>query len=75
MEVAQVDVFAIDQSRIDYFFPHLEPGTIFAVRDVSLANHMAIKGLDMRPRRWRRPDGKLEVIAYPSSPTIAQLLD
>jgi hypothetical protein len=75
MELAQIGVFPINQSRIAHFFPHLAPGTTFAIQDISLANDMAIRGLDLRPRRWRRPDGKLELIAYPPPPTIAELLE
>jgi hypothetical protein len=60
--------------RLDRFFPHLAQGTSYAIHDVSLANGMAIKGRGVRPRRWRRPDGKLEVIVYPPPPTIAELM-
>ncbi len=65
MELEEIGVFAIDKSRVDHFFPHLARGTAYAVQGVSLANDMAIKGLDERPRRWRRPDVKLERIDYP----------
>jgi len=73
MELAEIGVFPIDRARIDHFFPHLAPGTVYAVQDISIVNAMEIPG-DQRPHRWRRPDGKLELIAYPPRPTIAELM-
>ena len=60
--------------RLDHFFPHLAQGTFYAIHDISLANGMAIKDRKVGPRQWRRRDGKLEVIVYPSPPTIAELM-
>jgi hypothetical protein len=73
MELTELGVFPLDRARIDHFFPHLAPGTVYAVQDISIANKMEIPG-DQRPRRWRRPDGKLEQIVYPPRPTIAELV-
>jgi hypothetical protein len=74
IELEEIGVFPINQARLDHFFPHLAQGTSYAIHDISLANGMAIKSRNVRPRRWRRPDGKLEVIVYPSAPTIAELM-
>jgi hypothetical protein len=73
MELTELGVFPLDRGRIDRFFPHLAPGTVYAVQDISIANKMQIPG-DQRPRRWRRPDGKLEQIVYSPRPTIAELM-
>jgi hypothetical protein len=61
---------AIDSERVACFFPHLAPGTAYAVKDISIANKMEIKP----GRHWRRPDGKIERIVYPPRPTIAELM-
>jgi len=74
LELAEIDIFTLDQGRLDHFFPHLAPGTVFAIKDISISNGMRIRSRDARPRRWRRPDGKLEVIVYPPPPTILDLM-
>ncbi len=73
MELEQIGVFPLDPARRDYYFPHLAPGTTYAVQDISIANGMKIGEREL-PRRWRRPDGKLELIVYPPRPTIAELM-
>jgi hypothetical protein len=73
MELAEVGVFPVDPARLDYFFPHLAPGTAYAINDISVANNMEIRRQEAHPR-WRRPDGKLELIVYPSAPTLAELM-
>ncbi|HLH88115.1 MAG TPA: hypothetical protein VKX28_06630 [Xanthobacteraceae bacterium] len=74
MELAEVGVFPIDPARVDRFFPHLAPGTSYAVEGITIANRMNITPAPERDRRWRRPDGKLERIVYPPRPTIAELM-
>jgi len=73
LELEQIGVFPIDPQRVDYFFPHLAPGTVYAVSDISIANAMEIKSRPEPGHHWRRPDGKLERIVYPPRPTIAEL--
>src|SRR5262245_2103918 len=73
LELVEIGVFSIDQTRLDHFFPHLVQGTTYAIHDISLANGMKITGLQ-GARRWRRPDGKLERIVYPPRPTIVELM-
>jgi hypothetical protein len=72
MELSEVGVFRLDPARVDRFFPHLAQGTSYAINDISIANRMKIGGCEP-PRRWRRPDGKLELIVYPDPPTLAEL--
>jgi hypothetical protein len=74
IEFKQVGLFPILQTRVDHFFPHLAPGTPYAIADISIANGMKIENREVR-RRWRRPDGKLALIIYPPPPTIAELLE
>jgi len=74
MEIQEVGVFPIDAERVAYFFPHLVPGTVFAVSDISIANDMEIKSGPEPRHHWQRPDGKMEPIAYPPRPTIAELI-
>ena len=74
MELAEIGVFPIDAERVAYFFPHLAPGTVYAIKDISIANRMAIKSGPEPGRHWRRPDGKVERIVYPPRPTIAELI-
>jgi len=74
IELEEIGVFPIDQARLDHFFPHLAEGTSYAIQDISLANGMAITSPNIGPRRWRRPDGRLEVIVYPPPPTISELM-
>jgi hypothetical protein len=74
LELEELGVFPIDRGRIDHFFPHLAPGTVYAVRDISLCNAMEITGRMPGGHHWRRPDGKLERIVYPPRPTIAELM-
>ena len=73
MELAELGLFPIDPARIDHFFPHMWPPTIYAIRDISIANDMEIKDRKEPIRRWLRPDGKLERIVYPPRPTLAEL--
>lgn len=75
MEIEELGVFPIPQARIDHFFPHLAPGTVYAVQDISLCNSMEITGRMPAGHHWRRPDGKLERIVYPLRPTIAELME
>jgi hypothetical protein len=72
MELVELDTFSLDPERISHFFPHLAPGTSYAISDISIANRMETTRREVR-RRWRRPDGKLELIVYPPPPTIADL--
>jgi len=58
-------VFRLDPASVDHFFPHLASGKAQAVSDISIANEMNIGAPEPR-HRWRRPDGKLEVIVYPA---------
>jgi hypothetical protein len=74
IELEEIGVFPINPARLDHFFPHLAQGTTYAIHDISLANGMKISGREVAPRRWRRPDGKLERIVYPPRPTIAELM-
>jgi hypothetical protein len=74
MELEELGVFPIDQGRIDHFFPHLAPGTVYAIKDISLCNRMKITGRTPSGRHWRRPDGKVERIVYPPRPTITELM-
>jgi hypothetical protein len=73
IELEEIGVFPLDQARLDHFFPHLAPGTSYAIHDISLANRMKITGREVA-HRWRRPDGKLERIVYPPRPTMAELM-
>jgi len=74
MEIEEVGVFPLDPARINHFFPHLAPGTVYAVQSISLCGDMEITGR-MRPgAHWRRPGGKLERIVYPPRPTIGELI-
>jgi hypothetical protein len=75
MEIEDIGVFLIDKKRIDYFFPHLAPATVYAIQDISLANGMAIRDRIPQGRHWRRSDGKLERIVYPPRPTLAELME
>jgi hypothetical protein len=75
MEIEELGVFPIHRARIDHFFPHLAPGTVYAVQDISLCNDMEITSRMAAGHHWRRPDGKLERIAYPPRPTIAELME
>jgi hypothetical protein len=72
LELSEVGVFQLDPERIDHFFPHLAPGTVHAVSDISIANSMEIDNRDMR-HVWRRADGKLERIIYPPAPNLIEL--
>jgi hypothetical protein len=74
MEIEELGVFPLDPARVDHFFPHLAPGTVYAVQDISLCNHMEITGRMPGGRHWRRPDGRLERIVYPPRPTVAELI-
>lgn len=74
MELQEIGVFPIDPERVAHFFPHLAPGTVYAVKDISIANKMKVKSGPEPGHHWRRPDGKVERIAYPPRPTIAQLM-
>jgi hypothetical protein len=74
MEIKEIGVFAIDPQRVATFFPHLAPGTVYAISDISIANDMDIKSRPEPNHHWRRPDGKMERIAYPPRPTIAELM-
>jgi len=74
MELKEIGVFPIDPERVAYFFPHLAPGTVYAIKDISIANKMKITARPEPSPRWRRPDGKLERIVYPPRPTIAELM-
>ena len=65
-------IFQLDAGRIEHFFPHLAAGDTYAVSDISIANGMETTRREVR-RRWRRPDGELELIVYPPAPTIADL--
>ena len=75
MEIAELGVFPLDPARIAHFFPHLAPGTVYAVQDISLAEDMEVTGRQPAGHHWRRPDGKLERIVYPPRPTITELMD
>lgn len=74
MEIEELGVFPLDPERIDHFFPHLAPGTVYAVQDISLCGDMEITGRMKAGHHWRRPDGKLERIVWPPRPTIAELM-
>ena len=74
MEIEERGVFPLDSARIDHFFPHLAPGTVHAVQNISLCGDMEITGRMPPGAHWRRPDGKLERIVYPPRPTIAELM-
>lgn len=74
LELEEIGVFPIDPARVDHFFPHLAPGTVYAVSDISIANAMRIRSRPEPGHHWRRPDGKLERIVYPPRPTIAELM-
>jgi len=73
MEIEEVGVFPLDPARINHFFPHLAPGTVYAVQSISLCGDMEITGRMRHGAHWRRPDGKLERIVYPPRPTIGEL--
>lgn len=73
MELTEIGVFPIDPERVAYFFPHLAPGTVYAVKDISIGNKMEIKPGPEPGHHWRRPDGKIERIVYPPRPTIVEL--
>ena len=73
MEIVELGVFPIDPARVDHFFPHMWPPTVYAVQDISIANDMEIKVRSEKIHRWRRPDGKLERIVYPPRPTLTEL--
>jgi hypothetical protein len=45
----------------------------YAIQDISITDNMKIEARDV-PRRWRRPELKLERIVYPPPPTIAELM-
>jgi hypothetical protein len=75
MEIEELGIFPISQARIGTLFPHLAPGTIYAVRDISLCNSMEIKDRIPAGHHWHRPDGKLERIVYPARPTLAELME
>jgi hypothetical protein len=72
LELSEVGAFGLDPARVDHFFPHLAPGDAHAVSDISIVGGMKIGERQPR-RRWRRPDGKLELIAYPPAPNLIQL--
>ena len=74
LELKEIGVFPIDPERVDYFFPHLAPGTVHAVSNISVANGMEITSRPEPGHHWRRPDGKVERIVYPPRPTIAELM-
>jgi len=73
MELIEIGVFPVNPPRIEYFFSHLAPGTAYAINDISIVGSMEIGRPEGR-RRWRRPDGKLELIVYPPPPTLAELM-
>jgi hypothetical protein len=72
MELVELGAFSVDPARVDHFYPHRAPGTVYAASDISIAN-----GMDIRKRTprhfWRRPDGKLELIVYPPAPNLIEL--
>lgn len=72
MELREIGVFTLDPARIDHFFPHIASGTVYAVKDISIANQMGI-GKPMGRRLWRRPDGTAGVIVYPPAPNLLEL--
>jgi hypothetical protein len=72
LELQEAGVFRLDPARVDHFFPHLASANALAVSDISIANGMKI-GVPERRRRWRRPDGKLELIVYPPAPNLTEL--
>jgi len=74
MELAAIGVFPLDPARVEHFYPHQGPGTVYAVNDISLANGMEITNKPDKGHHWRRPDGKLERIVYPPRPTLAELM-
>jgi hypothetical protein len=72
MELVEIGVFELDVEKVDHFFPHMATGIIQAVSDISIANDMEHETRPMR-HRWRRPDGKLELIVYPPAPNLLDL--
>jgi hypothetical protein len=72
MELTEVGAFQLDPALVDRFFPHLATGIIQAISDISIANSMELDTRPMR-HRWRRPDGKLELIVYPPAPNLIEL--
>jgi hypothetical protein len=72
LELSPVGVFRLDPTQVDHFFPHLALGNAYAVRDISIVGGMKISEREPR-RRWRRPDGKLELIVYPPAPNLIAL--
>jgi len=72
MELEKLGVFPLDPVRVDHFFPRRAPGTTYAVQDISIANRMRVRRAT-EVRRWRTPEGKVELIVYPSPPTISEL--
>ena len=72
LELSEVGIFRLAPARVDHFFPHLAPGTVHAISDISIVNGMRI-GEPQPRRRWRRPDGKLEVIVYPPAPNLTEM--
>ncbi len=62
MELIEIGVFPVNPPRIDY-----------AINDISIVGSREIGRPEGR-RRWRRPDGKLELIVYPPPPTLAELM-
>jgi hypothetical protein len=52
----------------------LRDGIVTVGRSFLRIYGVKISGREVAPRRWRRPDGKLERIVYPPRPTIAELM-
>jgi len=73
MELVALGVFPVDPARLDHFYPHRAPGTVYAASDISIANDMEIRRRAPRAA-WPGPDGKLEVFVYPGPPTLAELM-
>lgn len=72
LELSPVGVFRLDPARVEHFFPHLATGDHYAISDISIVGGMKIVEREPR-RRWRRPDGKLELVVYPQAPDLIEL--
>jgi hypothetical protein len=72
LELSEVEIFQLDPARIDYFFPHLANGNVYAVSNISIANGMKI-GKRANRSWWRRPDGRMEPIVFPRAPNLVEL--
>jgi len=72
LELREVGIFRLDPVQVDYFFPHLAHGNAYAVSDISIANGMKIGGR-ASSSWWRRPDGRMEPIVFPSAPNLVEL--